>query len=650
MNRPNPDGKERARRAQELRVRQSEEQWQQTLSDIEANGGPLGRANRDRSAGLSTSFTKGLPHDDLGNVARGDFDSFVEAINAEPGTPHAANFNVPLGPKKGFVIKKFHGETEQKDTQVRGWESPRAGHVYSLQGADAGAVGMAPAPELGSEELIAEMAEVYALALLRDVGFDAIETGSANLVPGRSYSPQHVIDAVLSLKYFTETPAAGTAAERRLKGRRNAGGTLGAKEIFRGSGPKAKDGPYISQFMLIGNGGEDKAVSNGKIAYGSQLIDQKVACYNAGADFMVTWQTWLDVQNGADFRKAKHLAEAKTQRFLCHPRDLAAYVHDDALYQAYLNAALILLGAEHDFDAGLPEKNASGTRTGFATFGPPHLLALLTEVSSYALKAVRRQKFNVHTRCRPERIAAMITRFAAGKTHGWSAAETKAYQEMHEALDATGLLAWVQEANVKAQEHWEDKEPWLSTDASGVIAEGKNYLLPLAFPEGSPMHPSYGAGHATVAGACVTILKAFFEMFEGTGWQALPLKTATGHKAIYHADSSDCDTLAEVQVSQPLTLLGELDKLAANVSIGRNMAGVHFYSDYYDSVRMGERIAVQLLLDQMPTYGEEVEMRLISFDGDRITLRNSGGDAGMSLTNAQGNSVSPQNWRLRHLT
>ncbi len=33
--------------------------------------------------------------------------------------------------------------------------------------------------------------------------------------------------------------------------------------------------------------------------------------------------------------------------------------------------------------------------------------------------------------------------------------------------------------------------------------------LPMAFQEGSPMHPSYGAGHATVAGACVTILKAY---------------------------------------------------------------------------------------------------------------------------------------------
>jgi hypothetical protein len=26
-----------------------------------------------------------------------------------------------------------------------------------------------------------------------------------------------------------------------------------------------------------------------------------------------------------------------------------------------------------------------------------------------------------------------------------------------------------------------------------------------------PTHPVYGAGHATVAGACVTLLKAFFD-------------------------------------------------------------------------------------------------------------------------------------------
>lgn len=33
----------------------------------------------------------------------------------------------------------------------------------------------------------------------------------------------------------------------------------------------------------------------------------------------------------------------------------------------------------------------------------------------------------------------------------------------------------------------------------------------MAYPEGSPMHPNYGAGHATIAGACVTLLTAMFD-------------------------------------------------------------------------------------------------------------------------------------------
>ncbi len=59
------------------------------------------------------------------------------------------------------------------------------------------------------------------------------------------------------------------------------------------------------------------------------------------------------------------------------------------------------------------------------------------------------------------------------------------------------------------QSYYSDGNSTLSSlmDIPGVITA----LLPMAFPEGSPMHPAYGAGHATVAGACVTILKAFFD-------------------------------------------------------------------------------------------------------------------------------------------
>ena len=38
-----------------------------------------------------------------------------------------------------------------------------------------------------------------------------------------------------------------------------------------------------------------------------------------------------------------------------------------------------------------------------------------------------------------------------------------------------------------------------------------SYFLSQAFPEGSPTHPAYPTGHGTVAGACITVLKFFFD-------------------------------------------------------------------------------------------------------------------------------------------
>ena len=44
------------------------------------------------------------------------------------------------------------------------------------------------------------------------------------------------------------------------------------------------------------------------------------------------------------------------------------------------------------------------------------------------------------------------------------------------------------------------------------------------------------------------------------------------------------------------------------------MAGVHYYSDYYDSLRMGERIATGILMEQALTYGEAMESTFKSFE------------------------------------
>lgn len=59
--------------------------------------------------------------------------------------------------------------------------------------------------------------------------------------------------------------------------------------------------------------------------------------------------------------------------------------------------------------------------------------------------------------------------------------------------------------------HPEILNPAASAVLNRAIGRFGSALLPQAFPEGAPTHPAYGAGHATVAGACVTILKAWFD-------------------------------------------------------------------------------------------------------------------------------------------
>ena len=140
-----------------------------------------------------------------------------------------------------------------------------------------------------------------------------------------------------------------------------------------------------------------------------------------------------------------------------------------------------------------------------------------------------------------------------------------------------------------------------------------NLLLPMAYPEGSPMHPAYGAGHATVAGACVTILKAFFD-------HKHPLNFTDQPNGAFEADPNSQGTTLRVINKVNLTVEGELNKLASNISIGRNWAGVHYFSDYIESIRMGEQIAIGILEEQKLTYQENFSMTVPLFDGGSIRI------------------------------
>ncbi len=629
LRRPVPSGKPRLEAAEALR--------NAAASDGHPSVETEDNFDEERHWGKwPVQFTKGLPHDGCGIVDADAYVAFVNAVNGASGTAADA-FAVPTG-------GTYATEGPDGPFKFRAWESPRAGHAYDLSAPDGDTVGMAPAPKLGSRELTAEMGEVYALALLRDHDFTSIASES-NASGASGVSPKQAIDALNRLSFFAEGPDPDEAPAARRHGARFAAGetALSGASVFRGSGPKAKEGPFLSQFLLAGSKGQE---ARGKIAYGAQSIDQRCRTLSPARDFMGDWHSWLDVQNGADMRGLQ--ASAGPARFLSTPRDLASYVHVDQLYQAYLNAALILSShGEMRFQPGFPSGKHHGTRDSFATFGGPDLLAVLTMVSSPALKAVRRQKFNYHRRCRPERLGGLLT-LAANREDledllgAGAAAGAKA---MLEELSASGLLAPVAAMNSSALAdsgspvHGRGNPGWLTT----------SYLLPMAFPEGSPMHPSYGAGHATVAGACVTVLKAFFDTFAaGSDWTDLSLEEA-GMRAIY-VSGKESEELIPAGPPGKLTVSGELDKLAANIAIGRNMAGVHFHSDYYDSLRLGERVAIGMLLERMRSYQDPCTIRLRSFDGDRIELK-SCWSKGMiaSRLEVNGSPDSMAGWWARHI-
>ena len=539
------------------------------------------------------NFTKGLPH----NVNTGiivdpqDYQQFVRGINSGD----VRDFKVtPLGPP-GMDRVEFpewqsqiarESQKDGQDISVRAWESQGAGLTFDLQGPDAQAVTMPPAPTLDSQELVTEMIEVYSMALLRDVPFIEFEN---------SPQVQTAIERLNNSTWIRSPNSLNLSPAEKKRLRK----PFTPQTVFRGITKGDDVGPYLSQFLLVGNRGLGNIhnFEDGFIQYGSIRVDQRVRFAEPEKDYMTTWEAWLDVQNGADVRGLETYCDDPAYRFMATPRDLATYVHYDALYEAYLNACLIMLALGVEFDKGIPfqDKDFRDKQQGFAQFGGPHILSLVTEVATRALKAVRFQKFNLHRRLRPEVVGGWVNRFYNG--------DTRDLEVMQTLTDGLGseLLNEVAAHNARQKQNF-------SSDRGNDNDNGyaNSFLLPMAFPEGSPMHPAYGAGHATVAGACVTILKAFFD-------------TNVELPFCFQPDR-DGSSLVPVTPKPTLTVEGELNKLAANISIGRNWAGVHYFTDYIESLRLGEQIAIGILQEQKLTYGEDFFMTIPLFDGGTIRI------------------------------
>jgi hypothetical protein len=339
---------------------------------------------------------------------------------------------------------------------------------------------------------------------------------------------------------------------------KNASGQVTPDLLFRGFTPGDRVGPYLSQFFYL------------PCPFGANFLEQRVFHPVAARDFgNLSFEDFVSIQNGVS---PGRFSFETTIRYMRNGRGIGEWVHVDVLFQAYFMAFLSLASQRVPLDTNNPYRT-SQTQIGFATFGGPHIATLLCEVSTRALHATWYQKWFAHRRLRPEAFAGAIeARLRRG-------ANFDIHPAILDDLQTAGRLG----------------------DFFAASA-----LLPLAFPEGSPTHPSYTAGHATVAGACATILKAFFD-------EQAPVPLAS--------TPSD-DGLSIVGYTGPtLTVGGELNKVASNVANGRNLAGVHWRSDSTSSLLLGEQIAIQLMREHNETFNESFQgLQLTKFDGTTILV------------------------------
>ena len=369
-------------------------------------------------ADKSGTYTKGVLQSGVGLVDLAAYQSFKKALSSGA----QADFqNIVLGGSRTL-------------------NGPQGGLAFCLECLDSSQIAVQPAPRLASEAYATELVELYWASLLRDVAFTDYPTNAV---------------AIQAAAELSSLPA--------YVGPRDAANLVTPTLLFRGDFPGEKLGPYLSQFLLQST------------AFGALPIVQKYNTNKKHTDFMLDPIEFLKVQNGIS--TGKTLTQVGTS-YLHDGRGLAAYTHEDVLYEAYFIAFLALSTMKAPPNPGNPY-NGSNTQNGFATLGGPDIAGTLGAVAVEALKSVWYQKWWVHLRHRPESGGAIVHLLKAGQ--------------------GGSIQGHVSNTVLNSQ----------AVQASH--AANNSYFLSQAFPEGSPTHPAYPTGHGAVAGACITVLKFFFD-------------------------------------------------------------------------------------------------------------------------------------------
>ena len=437
---------------------------------------------------------------------------------------------------------------------TRTLNGPQGGLAFGLEGTDAVQFGDAPCPGNQENAVIVPPAPALASAAY---GTELVELYWASLLRDIAFTD-----------YVSNTTAAEAAQELSgmptYAGPRDIHGNVTPALLFRGAYPGETIGPYLSQLCLIPS------------FLGAQEISQRLITYAAGTDYMTDPATFQQVQNGIDTGLRNQVDPQP--RYLNNGRGLGAYTHLDVLYQAYFTAYMVLGTIGAPVNPGNPYVG-SRTQNGFGTFGGPDFAAAITAAAGLAINNVWYQKWYIHLRHRPESGGAIVRQILTG--HG----RTLDGRVNNNVLNSMAVQR--------------------------SFSRYGDYFLSQAFPEGSPTHPAYPTGHGVVAGACITILKFFFD-----GNFVIP------NPVVPSADGFSLLPYTGGDAGQ-ITVNGELNKLAHNISFGHGIhPGIHWRSDTDSSIQLGEALAISVLQDRALTYNEKFTVNFTKIDGTTATISN----------------------------
>lgn len=316
--------------------------------------------------------------------------------------------------------------------------------------------------------------------------------------------------------------------------------------------PGSLFGPYVSQFFLR------------TFTMGTLTIEQKYPPYEPGVDYLTNFADTLTTQNG------NIVGPPMTRlapRYIITGRDLATAVHvdepDQYFYQTYCMLANDL-GVPAN--PGLPVSKVENFF--ISEGGKVDANRLLGEAVALAMETAWVEKWTILL-ARPEAMGLEID-YTKNNTN------------------RTGISNVILDSPILADS----------------FAKYGSYVLSQGYQEGSPTHPSYPAGHATLSGAASVILKF---LFDGDTSINLLQPDATG------------DNLIDTGLTS--TVGHEIDKLATNIAFGRNFAGIHYRQDAR-GIQLGEQVAIYYLRDMVQRYRYPVCVTIKLADGKKVTITN----------------------------